>query len=82
VSKLINEPITVHINKASVLTAFIWRRKHYKVSEILSSWWEPARWWDGESPSLLLRVTAINTATGIYELRQLDSNWFLHRLID
>ena len=81
-SKLINEPIIVHISKASVLTAFIWRRRHYKVSQVLSSWWEPSKWWDGESLSFLMRVAAANTATGIYELRRLDGNWFLHRLLD
>jgi hypothetical protein len=82
VSKLINEPIIVHISKASGLTSFIWRRKHYKVSEILSSWWEPSRWWDGEPPKFLIRVAATNRATGIYELFKLDGSWFLYRVFD
>jgi hypothetical protein len=82
VSKLINEPVIVHMGKSSVLTAFIWRRRHYKVSEVLSSWWEPSNWWDGEPPKFLMRVSATNTATGIYELCRLDGNWFLHRVLD
>jgi hypothetical protein len=82
VSKLINEPIIVHISKASVLTAFIWRRRHYTVSETFSSWWEPSRWWDDEPLRFLIRVAATNRATGIYELCRLDGSWFLHRVFD
>jgi hypothetical protein len=82
VSKLINEPITVHINKSSVPTAFIWRRRHYKVSEVLSSWWEPSRWWDGEPTRFLMRVTATNRDTGIYELCKRNGSWFLDRVLD
>ena len=82
VSRLIDEPITVHISKASVITAFIWRRRLYKVSETLSAWWEPSRWWDGESPRFLIRVAATNRSTGTYELCKIDGRWLLHRVFD
>lgn len=81
-SRIINEPITIHISKASVPTAFIWRRRHYSISEVLSSWWEPSKWWDGEPPRFLMRVAATNRATGIYELCKLNGSWFLHRVLD
>lgn len=81
-SRLINEPIIVHISKVSVVAAFIWRRKHYKVSEILSSWWEPSKWWHGEPPRFLIRVAATNRTTGIYELCKFNGSWFLHRILD
>jgi hypothetical protein len=82
VSRLINEPIVVHTSKDSVPSAFIWRRRHYKVAEIFSSWWEPSRWWDGEPPRFLVRVAATNRSTGIYELCRLDGRWLLHRVFD
>ena len=46
-SKLIGEPIKVYRNKESSVTAFIWRRRLYRVLEVLSWWREPAEWWDG-----------------------------------
>lgn len=82
-SKLINESITVHV-KNDVPAAFIWRHRNYKVIEIVSKWWEPARWWDGEKARLLVRLLAANrTTTGIYELEKQDAaNWFLRRVLD
>ena len=81
-SKIINEPITVHINNDLELTAFIWRRRFYKIIETLARWHEPSAWWNGEPIRILLRVTASNRAIGIYELCKLSKNWFLTRLLD
>ena len=81
-SKFINEPITVHTEN-NTPAAFIWRRRNYRVIEVISRWWEPAQWWDGEDARLLVRLLAINrTTVGIYELAKHDTNWFLHRVID
>ena len=81
-SKVINEPIVVHIVN-NMPTAFIWRRRHYKVMEIMSTWWEPARWWNGEDAHLLVRLLAVNrTSTGIYELARNDAKWLLRRVLD
>ena len=82
VSKIINEPITAHVNSNSVLTAFIWRRRLYRVIDILSCWREPSEWWNRESVRLLVRVTAVDNATGVYELCKIDADWFLSRLLD
>ena len=82
VSRIINEPITVHISDNSTPSAFIWRRRLYRVIDILSWWREPSEWWDGKTVQLLLRVTAANKSTGVYELRKLDANWFLSRVLD
>ena len=80
--KLIAEPISVHIDKDSKMTAFIWRRRLYRVLNILSWWREPAEWWDDKPVRLLVRVIAANTTTGTYELCQVEAKWFLHNLID
>jgi len=82
VSRQIDEPITVHISRESVPTAFIWRRRLYRVVEILSWWREAAEWWNGEQVRVLIRVTAERRGAGTYELCRSDSAWFLHRVLD
>ena len=82
VSRVINESITVHLGKDSLPTAFIWRRRLYRIIDVLSWWREPSKWWDGEPIRLLIRVTAVNKVVGIYELSRLNSHWFLDRLLD
>ena len=82
VSRIINEPITVHMHGNSVPTAFIWRRRLYRVTDVLSWWREPSEWWDGKPVQLLIRVTASNKSTGVYELCKQGKGWFLSRLLD
>jgi len=82
VSKLIDEPITVHVSRESVPTAFIWRKRLYRVIGILSWWREPSEWWNGEPVRILIRVTAECKSPGIYELCKSDSDWSLRRLLD
>jgi hypothetical protein len=82
-SKIIGEPITVHVTKESDVASFIWRRRIYSVIYIISSWWEPAEWWDKQPERFLLRVNAsASTTSGIYELCRTGSVWFLESLID
>jgi hypothetical protein len=81
-SRLINEPVTVHLGKDSLPTAFIWRRRLYKVTGVIYWWREPATWWHGEAIRLLIRVTAVNKTDGVYELSRLNSHWSLDRLLD
>jgi hypothetical protein len=81
-SKLFNEPITVHNKEDQSPDAFIWRRRLYRVENILGWWRQPSAWWDGEAERLFLRVSARNGTVGIYELCQTDNKWFLHRLLD
>ncbi|MGA2367347.1 MAG: DUF6504 family protein [Dehalococcoidia bacterium] len=81
-SKLIDEPITVHVSKESGPTAFIWRKRLYRVIDILSWWREPSEWWNGEPVRILLRVTAECKRPGTYELCKSDSGWSLRRLLD
>lgn len=82
VSKYIGEPITVHVSKEFKPTAFIWRKRLYRVIEILSWWREPSDWWNGEPVRMLIRVTAECKSPGIYELCKSTSAWSLHRLLD
>lgn len=81
-SKLIDEPIRVHQNKPTTVTAFIWRKRLYRVVEILNWWRETAKWWDNELISYFIRVNAKNTSIGTYELRKTGNEWFLHRVLD
>lgn len=81
-TKLIDEPIKVHQDKGSMVTAFIWRRRLYRVTEVLDQWKEPAEWWNGEEMRLFFRVTAKNTSAGVYELCQIGKDWFLSRILD
>ena len=81
-SKLIGEPIKVHQNRDSMVTAFIWRRRLYRVLEVLDWWREPSGWWNGEDVRLFLRVSARHSSAGVYELYRLGEAWFLSRVLD
>jgi hypothetical protein len=83
VSKYIDESIIVHVDRGEAYpAAFIWRKRLYRISEILAWWREPAAWWEGEPVRVLVRVTAAGSRAGVFELCQRDSGWFLHRLLD
>ncbi|MBN1376337.1 MAG: hypothetical protein JXA01_09290 [Dehalococcoidia bacterium] len=81
-SRYINESITVHISRELKPTAFIWRKRLYRVIEILSWWHEPAEWWNGESIRTLMLVSAECDSPGIYELCKSSADWSLRRLLD
>jgi len=81
-SKLIGEPVRVHQNKDSMVTAFIWRRRLYRVIDVIGWWREPCEWWSGKEMRLFFRVNARNSSTGTYELYKLDEQWFLSRVLD
>lgn len=81
-TKLIDEPITVHQDKDSAVTAFIWRRRLYRVIDVYDQWREPAEWWNGEEMRLFCRVSAKSSSAGVYELCQVGKNWFLSRVLD
>ena len=81
-SKLIGDPIRVHQNRESELTAFIWRKRLYKVLKVLDWWREPSEWWDGKAIRLYMRVNARNSSIGTYELYKLGQQWFLSRVYD
>ena len=81
-SKVIGEPITVHRLRDSRITAFIWRKRLYKVEQVLSWWREPAEWWNGKPMRLFVRVNVRNSTTGTYELYQHREEWFLARVLD
>ena len=82
VPRVVDEPISVYINKKSVLSAFIWRKRFYRVSGVLCWWREPSAWWNQEPVRLLIRITARRSVTGIYELCRKGADWFMHRVID
>lgn len=80
-TRLINEPVKVHMKSA--LSAFIWRKRIYRVDEILSQWREPSQWWNYENLRTFVRVSANHgSVKGIYELYNLGPDWFVHKVID
>ena len=81
-SKLIGEPVKVHGKEDSAIDAFIWRKRLYRVNEVISWWWEPDEWWNGKVERFFIRITATNSSTGTYELYRLGREWFLHRVLD
>ena len=80
--KLIGEPVKAHTNKDSVVVAFIWRKRLYRVIEVLSWWREPSEWWNGKAMRLFVRVNAKHSSIGTYELYKLGEGWFLSRVLD
>jgi hypothetical protein len=81
-SRYIYEPITIYISKEFKPTAFIWRKRLYRIIEILSWWREPGEWWNGESVRLFLRVNAECRTAGIYELCKSNKDWFMYSVLD
>lgn len=81
-SKLIGESIKVHPDEGSMITAFIWRRRLYRIDEVVSWWREPSQWWNGKAMRVFVRVNAMNSSMGTYELYKLDDEWFLHKVLD
>jgi hypothetical protein len=81
-SKLVGEPVKVHQNKESMITAFIWRKRLYRVLEVIGWWREPSDWWNAKAMRLFIRVNAKNSSTGTYELYRLGEQWFLSRVLD
>lgn len=41
-SRLVGEPVKVHLDKEALPEAFIWRKRLYRVEEVFSWWREPA----------------------------------------
>ena len=80
--RVINEPIDVYINRSSMLSAFIWRKRIYRVIGVLCWWREPAEWWNLEPVRFVFRITACRGVTGIYELARLGADWFIQRIVD
>ena len=81
-SKLIGEPVKVHQDADSVITAFIWRKRLYRVLEVIDRWREPSDWWEEKPVRVFFRVNARNSGTGTYELYSLGEEWFLSRVLD
>ena len=81
-SKLVGEPVKVHLDKEALPDAFIWRKRLYRVGEVIGWWREPADWWNEKSIRFFIRVIATNSSTGAFELYRLGEQWFLHRVLD
>ena len=81
-SKLIGEPIRVHQTESTGIKAFIWRKRLYRVTEVIGWWREPSDWWQGELVRQFFRVNAGNRNIGVYEVCQLGEEWFMHRVLD
>ena len=81
-SKLIGEPIKTHCKDDCTITAFIWRKRLYRVNEVINWWREPSEWWHGKATRFFVRLTATNSSTGTYEMYKLGEEWFLHRVLD
>ena len=81
-SKLIGKPVKAHENRDSMITAFIWRKRLYRVIEVIGWWREPAEWWNGKAVRFFVRVNARNSSIGTYELYRLGKQWFLSKVYD
>jgi len=81
-TKLIGEPVKVHSQDDATITAFIWRKRLYRVNEVINWWREPDEWWQGKAMRFFVRVNATHVSTGTYELYRLGKAWFLSRVLD
>ena len=81
-AKLFNERITVHFNEHKKLDAFIWRKRLYRISEIIGNYREPARWWQGEPLTQHIRVVASSQSESIFELMRMSGGWQITHVFD
>jgi hypothetical protein len=81
-SKVINEPVAVYEPDGSLPKAFIWRKRLYRISNIIGKYREPARWWQGEPLTQLIRVVASNKSESIFELMRISNSWQITRIFD
>jgi hypothetical protein len=81
-SKRIGEPVKTYARDDAMPSAFIWRKRLYRVAEILTWWREPSEWWNGKATRLFVRVNTNTPCNGTYELCKLGKEWFLYRVID
>jgi hypothetical protein len=80
--KLINESVTVYQPDGSPPKAFIWRKRLYRISEIIGNYREPACWWQGEPLTQSIRVVAFNQSESVFELIKINQGWQLTRVFD
>jgi hypothetical protein len=81
-AKLVNESVVLHRNGGFKITAFIWRKRLYKVEDVIGWWREAPMWWLGEPVRCFLRVTARSSSIGVFELCKVNGEWFLYRVLD
>ena len=81
-SRLIGEPIKVYEDKDYMVASFIWRKRLYRVLEVIGWWREPPEWWNGKAIRFFVRVNAKSSSVGTYELYKLGKAWFLSRVLD
>jgi hypothetical protein len=83
-TKIVGEPIRVHEkqNENSPVAAFIWRKRLYRVDEVLNWWREPADWWTGNPMRFFVMVNATCSSTCTFELYKFGDSWFLSRILD
>jgi hypothetical protein len=65
-----------------MVEAFIWRKRLYRVTEVLRWWQEQPEWWSERPARFFVRLNARNVSEGTYELCHLGGSWFLQRVID
>ena len=80
--KIINEPVTVYEPNGSLPKAFIWRKRLYRISQIIGNYREPSRWWQGEPLTQLIRVIASSRSESTFELMRVGNGWQITRVFD
>ncbi len=73
-AKLIGEPIRTHTGRDTLPTAFILRKRPYRVVEVLGWWQGPDDWWDEKPVRFSVRINARKSSEGTQELCQLGDS--------
>ena len=82
-SRYIGETVTTN-ESGGLPRGFTWRRRFYRVNELLDQWREAGGWWSQQPERRHFRVIAASatTGSGIYELCRVSNNWLLNRVLD
>lgn len=76
--RLYLEPITLGIVK-NRLREIRWRKRVFRVSEILERWVSQSKWWADEERRFYLRVL---TSAGVLEIYRCGERWVLSRIME
>jgi len=80
-TRLIECSIQVVSGPGGAPRAFTWQNRRRRVADILDTWLDTGRWWEGEPEKQFFRVEA--HGGGLFELyRGADGRWCLYRVYD
>lgn len=81
-SKIIMEKVSLRRKNGEAPHSFMWRKRAYIITGVISWWREPGSWWHNEPIRCFIRVNVKGRNEGVCDLCKVGEDWFLHRIYD